>query len=90
MAEHPAIENLQEDIAMATLHNPHEPGTPESEAYHQHLVEASKPQNMHRFLGSDLSQLVAGATKASALVQAVVNTSHDERLYDQSVTSRYS
>jgi hypothetical protein len=64
---HPAIATLQGDLALAALHNPHEPGSPESEKYHGLLNEAALPQNMHKYLGVPMDELVTRATKASTI-----------------------
>lgn len=77
---------------MASLHNPHPPGSAESEAYHGHLVHMAQPANMHRYLGREVADLIGEATTASAAAktQQLISSSHDERAYDQPDKTPYA
>lgn len=92
MPQHPAIDTLQDDLAMASLHNPYPPGSAEAEAFHGHLVHAAQPENMHNYLGRGLEEIIHKATKAADAV-AQVGTGLPEApampTYGDSVTSRY-
>ena len=68
---------------MASMQDPHPPGSPESEAYQSHLAAALRPENMHRYLGRGVEDIIGGAMQASTSISSVLAESHDERAYDQ-------
>jgi hypothetical protein len=88
MPDHPAVANLKDDVAMAAVQNPFPDGSPESEAYHKHLVGMIEPHNMHKHLGMGVEDIVGAATAASQY--QTVDQSQGQRVSDENPGERYT